>query len=227
MQNVIYRSALGTLFLAFAAVCYSQVSPTKLDAPVLYEKSAPSVVLITTVDSAGHASQGSGVVIKPDGIIATNYHIISDATAARIQLNNGDIYDDVSILDTDERKDIASLRIKAINLPVLPIADSDAVRIGATVYAIGAPRGLNGSLSSGIVSALRNANEDSPKLSGFRIIQFTAPISPGSSGSPMIDETGKLVGLVFAARVDGQNLNLAVPVNYIVPLIETSRSPAR
>lgn len=228
MQTFIPRFAAGmTFLLVCATVTYAQVATTKLEAPALYEKAAPSVVLITTVDSSGHASQGSGVVVKPDGVIATNYHVISDASAARIQLNNGDIYDDVSILDTDERKDNAILRIKAINLPVLPVADSDALRIGTTVYAIGAPRGLSGSLSSGIVSSLRNASEISPKLSGFRVIQFTAPISPGSSGSPLIDESGKLVGLVFAARVDGQNLNLAVPVNYVVPLLETSGMTAR
>jgi S1-C subfamily serine protease len=223
--------AVTIVFLLFgAALCHAQVSPTatsKLEAPTLYEKAAPSVVLITCVDAAGHFSQGSGVILNSDGVIATNYHVISDANAARVQLNNGDIYDDVSVIDTDERKDIAILRIKAINLPVLPMADSDSVRIGATVYAIGAPRGLNGSLSSGIVSSLRSASEISPNLSGFRIIQFTAPVSPGSSGGPLIDESGKLLGLVFATRVDGQNINLAVPVNYVIPLINSTKGEAR
>lgn len=200
---------------------------TKLDASAIYEKTAPSVVFITCVDGKGQVSSGSGVILRADGIIATNYHVISDAVAAKVQLSNSDIYDDVSILDTDERKDIAILKIKAVNLPVLSVADSDIIKIGATVYAIGSPRGLTGSLSSGIVSSLRPASELSSELSGFRIIQFTAPISPGSSGGALLDETGKLLGLVFAFRPGGQNLNAAIPVNYVAPLAANAKNDGR
>jgi S1-C subfamily serine protease len=227
-------STLCVFAIAFILTCatftYAQTSQStssKLEAPVIYEKAAPSIVLITCVDTADRVSQGSGVILRPDGVIATNYHVISDAVSARIQLNNGDVYDDVSVIDTDERKDIAILKVKAIHLPALTLADSDSAKIGATVYVIGAPRGLTGSLSSGIISSLRLASEVSPNLSGFRVIQFTAPISPGSSGSPLIDEFGRLLGLAFATRVDGQNINLAVPVNYVAPLAEHAKNEGR
>lgn len=217
------------LVFNYAPQSYAQIAQasTKLEASSIYEKAAPSVVFITCIDAKGQVSSGSGVILRADGIIATNFHVISDAVAAKVQLSNSDIYDDVSVLDTDERKDIAILKIKAVNLPVLSVADSDSVKVGATVYTIGSPRGLTGSLSSGIVSSLRAASELSSELTGFRVIQFTAPISPGSSGGALLDDTGKLLGLVVAYRPGGQNLNVAIPVNYVAPLAANAKGDGR
>lgn len=222
---VVYVCVALALGFNYAPQSYAQVTQTstKLEASSIYEKAAPSVVFITCIDAKGQVSTGSGVILRADGIIATNFHVISEAVAARVQLSNSDIYDDVSIVDADERKDIAILKIKAVNLPVLNVSDSNNIKIGATVYAIGSPRGLIGSLSSGIVSSLRPASDLSPELTGFRIIQFTAPISPGSSGGALLDETGKLLGLVFAYRPGGQNLNVAIPVNYVAPLAANAK----
>lgn len=226
---VLCACVFSALLFDYVPHSYAQVAQasTKLEASSIYEKAAPSVVFITCIDAKGQVSSGSGVILRADGIIATNFHVISDAVAAKVQLGNSDIYDDVSVLDTDERKDIAILKIKAVNLPVLSVADSDSIKIGATVYAIGSPRGLTGSLSSGIVSSLRPASELSSELTGFRIIQFTAPISPGSSGGALLDETGKLLGLVFAYRPGGQNLNAAIPVNYVAPLAANAKGDGR
>jgi S1-C subfamily serine protease len=226
---VLYVCVAVALVFNYAPQSYAQVTQTstKLEASSIYEKTAPSVVFITCIDAKGQVSTGSGVILRADGIIATNFHVISDAVAAKVQLSNSDIYDDVSIIDADERKDIAILKIKAVNLPVLTVADSNSIKIGATVYAIGSPRGLTGSLSSGIVSSLRPASDLSPELTGFRIIQFTAPISPGSSGGALLDDTGKLLGLVFAYRPGGQNLNAAIPVNYVAPLAANAKDDGR
>lgn len=199
----------------------------KLEAPALYEKALPSVVVITALNSDSTLSLGSGVILRADGVLATNFHVISDAVAARVQLSNGDIYDDVSILDSDERRDLAILKIRAINLPVLDVTDSDRLKVGATIYTIGAPIGLSGSLSSGIVSSLRPANEISSKLTGFRVIQFTAPVSHGNSGGPLLDESCRLLGIVFYSRFEGQNINLAIPVNYVTPLVTNAKSDGR
>jgi len=197
---------------------FQSVPSGKSDATAIYERSVPSVVLITCADAKGNLSQGSGIIMRTDGVIATNYHVIASAVSASVKLHSGDKYDDVSVLASDERKDIAVLKINSTNLPVLTAGDSDSVRIGASIYVIGAPKGLEGSLSSGIVSGIRAADELDSKLTGFRLIQVTAPISPGSSGGPLLDDTGRLIGLVFASRVDSQNINLAVPVNYVVTL---------
>jgi serine protease Do len=166
-------------------------------------------------DSAGRVTLGSGVILRSDGVIATNYHVIEGVAQARVKLRNGDIYDDVSVLDTDERKDIAILKIKATGLQALEVADSDAVRVGETVYAIGAPRGLEGSLAGGLVSSVRPIDEIEPSLTGFRVIQFTAPISPGSSGGPLVNASGKLIGIVTAFLTNSQNINVAVPAKPI------------
>lgn len=162
----------------------SNAGTAKIDAKSIYKKAEKSVVFITTI-KPDETAYGSGVILRSDGIIATNYHVIADATAARIKLSNGDIYDDVFVVETDSRKDIAILRIRGVNLPVLEAADSQPVEVGEKIYTIGAPDGLQGSYSDGLVSGLRPANEYSPNLSGFQIIQFTAPVSPGSSGGAL------------------------------------------
>ena len=211
-----------TIGLAASAITgFAQTG--RLEASTIFEKANPSVVLIHTVDSKNQAFSGSGVVLRSDGVIATNFHVIEGAVSAQVRLSNGDIYDDVSILDTDARKDIAILKIKAFNLSALAIADSDSLKIGAKVYTIGSPGGLTNSFSDGIVSSIRSATELSSDLVGFRVIQFTAPISHGSSGGALLDDTGRLLGLVFAFRTDGQNLNVAIPVNYVVPLVANAK----
>jgi S1-C subfamily serine protease len=197
----------ASLFLTF---CATSLLHGQVSAPKVYENAAPSVVLILCKTPNGQI-QGSGVILRPDGVIATNYHVIQGAISARVYLANGDIYDEVSILDTDERKDIAILKVKATSLPVLTTLDSNAVKIGATVYVISNPKGLENSLSSGLISSIRTAE-------GFRVFQFTAAISPGSSGGALLDDNGRFIGLAFASFRDGQNLNLAIPANYVVPL---------
>jgi S1-C subfamily serine protease len=226
--TLITRASFLLICCCFSAA--AQVTPLsseKLDPPKLYEQSQPAVVLITVAHSGGKESFGSGVIVKPEGVIVTNFHVMKGAISARVQLSNGDIYDDVTILDTDERKDIAVIKIKAVNLSALSFADSDTLRVGSSVYAIGAPRGLEGSLSSGIVSSIRPGSEVSPAFEGFRVIQFSAPVSPGSSGGPLLDESGKIVGLVFGGRPGGQNLNFAIPANYVLPLTLSSNSEGR
>lgn len=224
------------LLIIALAFCLFHISPShaqekntesKLDAAALYEQSVKAVVLIVCMNTDGSLSQGSGVILRSDGVIATNFHVIDDAKSASVKLQNGDVYDDVSIVDTDERKDIAIIKIKATNLPTLSVGNSDTIKVGITIYAIGAPRGLEGSISSGIVSSIRPANEISQTLSGFRVIQITAPISSGSSGGPLLDETGKVIGLVFATRVDAQNINLAIPINYVSPLASNAKNEGR
>lgn len=202
---------------------WSQVSESKLDASTIYENAVKSVALVTCGKNE-KISQGSGVILRSDGIIATNFHVCGDASSARIKLRNGDIYDDVTILDSDERKDIAILKIKAVGLPALTMADSDNVKIGSTVFAIGAPLGLEGSITSGIVSSIRPVGEMFSWADGFRVIQISASVSHGSSGCPLLNESGEVIGLVFAGRQDAQNLNAAIPINYVAPLIDSKRT---
>jgi S1-C subfamily serine protease len=199
----------------------------KLDGPQVYEHTVPSVVEITVLKRSGHGAQGSGVIVKSNGFIVTNYHVIADAVSARVQLHNGDIYDTVEIAETDERKDLAVLKIKASDLPSVSLAPFDTIKVGSTLYALGSPRGLEGSLSQGVVSSIRPISDFDSSLSGFRVIQFTAPVSPGSSGGPLVDEFGRLVGVVSSSLTGSQNINLGIPVKYIDDLLESFNGSTR
>jgi hypothetical protein len=199
----------------------------KLDAPTIYEGAKSALARIIVTDVSGVQKQGSGLVLRADGLIATNFHVIRGAVSASVKLANGDVYDEVAIAASDDRRDIALLKIRATNLPSLSLANSDELRVGATVYALGAPLGLEGSLSEGLVSAIRPASEISSELQGFRVIQFTAPSSHGSSGGPLLDESGKVEGLVTSTLVAGQNLNFAIPANYVAGLVSNWNGQAQ
>jgi S1-C subfamily serine protease len=204
----------------------AQPAASKLDAAAIYERILPSVVVINTAKSNG-LHVGSGVLVRADGMIATNYHVIRGATAAQVRLKNGDVYDDVAVLDVDERRDLALIKIKAINLPTVQFADSDGIKIGSPVFAIGSPVGLEWSISSGIVSALRRSEEVDPSLTGFRIIQFTAPVSPGNSGGPLLDEHARLIGVVCWSLESGNSLYIGIPSNYLAPMVTSANTEGR
>ncbi len=188
--------------------------------PELTKAMAPAVVFIGNVDSKGQvASIGSGFVVDADGIIVTNYHVIQGANALQIKMKDGEIYDRVEVMDHDERRDIAVLKIRAFKkLPVVTLA-SDAPEPGEEAVAIGNPQGLEHTVSVGVVSAYRQAE-------GYRLMQISVPISPGSSGGPLFNIQGQVIGITSAGVVaeGAQNLNFAVPIDYARPLISSKNS---
>jgi len=171
-----------------------------------------SVVLLEMSDPNGQPlSLGSGFFVS-DGLIATNAHVIEGAGSGTAKLV-GDSHK-MRILGTvavDRRADIALLRVVA-NSPALKLGQEKSPVVGDKVYVVGSPLGLEGTFSEGIVSGLRRNGDDS-------IIQMTVPISPGSSGGPVMDEKGSVIGVAVATFKDGQNLNLAVPVAYVSKLL--------
>ena len=169
---------------------------------------ATAAVVLIQVEVGDRSRQGSGFLVQGDGLILTNHHVIRGATAASVRLSTGDVYDRVAVLVTDERRDLAILKISGFALPTLPLGNSDGVRIGSDIVAIGSPLGLENTVSTGIVSGQRNEPE------GFRLLQITAPASTGSSGGPVLDRSGHVVGIAASQFRNGQNLNFAVPINY-------------
>jgi len=169
---------------------------------------ATSAVVLVEVQAGERSRQGSGFIVDQEGIILTNHHVIRSATNATVRLSSGDIYDRVSVLAVDERRDLAVLKISGFGLPTLPLGNSDSVRIGTDVIAIGSPLGLENTVSTGIVSGRRTE----PK--GFQLLQITAPASTGSSGGPVLLRDGRVVGIAASQFRNGQNLNFAVPINY-------------
>lgn len=197
---------------AFCVPCSpsAQTKSAPLDATALFKKCSGSVVTIQTPSGFG-----SGVLVDASGVIVTNLHVVKGEVKATVTLANNDVYDDVAVVEADPRKDLVLLKIKGFNLPALELGDSETLLVGQPVYAIGAPRGLELTLSEGIVSGMRDSGE------GYRVIQTTAAISPGSSGGGLFNQHGQLVGITTFRVKGGENLNFAVPINYVRGLLST------
>ncbi len=186
-------------------------SAPALEADELFQRVAPAVVLITVSDGLGRTyGSASGVVVAP-GEIVTNCHVIAGAArVAAIQAAGGKMAR-ATLHYADPERDLCQLSVADRNLFANAVADialADAIRIGARVYAVGAPRGLELTISEGIVSSLR-------EHAGIRVIQTTAAISPGSSGGGLFDAQARLVGITSFLLKDAQNLNFAFPASYI------------
>lgn len=182
--------------------------PSVPDSPPDYEALAAlasSVVMIDVLDRTGQpTASGSGVLIAPNGIILTNFHVASRGVSYAIHLENCD-----TVFYTDELfkyhadDDLALIRLPGCPARPIPLYDGPALRRGQPVVAIGSPLGLFNSVSDGIIAGFR-------RLGDTDMIQFTAPTSPGSSGGALLDRFGRLIGIVTAGFERGQNLNLAV-----------------
>ncbi len=183
-------------------------STTPLSPAQIAERSLPSIVLI----QAGNRL-GTGFLIWQDGRIATNLHVIIGAPSIVVKLPDGRDFNQVEVLAIDERHDLAVIRIRARNLPALALGDSDHVKAGERVVAIGHPLGLGDTVSDGLVSAIRQLDKD------FTVMQISAPIAHGSSGGPLLNDHAEVVGIAFMVSEEGQNLNFAIPVNYLKPML--------
>jgi hypothetical protein len=205
------------------AVVAAILAPLAMIAPVraqsgpsleeLADRATRAVVLIDARTPSG-TRQGSGFLVDGSGRILTNYHVIRDARSLRVKLAAGDLYDVVSILASDERRDLAVLQIAGFDLPSLPLANSDSVKIGNPVVVIGSPLGLENTVTTGIVSGRRQEPE------GFQLLQISAPASRGSSGGPVLSQAGDVIAIASSQMQSGQNLNFAVPINYARGLLD-------
>jgi tetratricopeptide (TPR) repeat protein len=185
-------------------------------------------VLIVTKDKFGQIlGHGSGFLVGGSGEIATNYHVVENAASATVKFSViPKEFPVQSIIAKDPLHDLAILRIKFKfrNAPApLRLLGRDAMpKVGERVLAFGNPKGLEGTVSDGIVSSIRNVGPDfaAPLKIGAKVIQISAPISPGSSGGPIVNESGVVVGVATFVRTDGQNLNFAVPASTLWQLRE-------
>ncbi len=193
---------------------------SELSAEQIYAKCAPAVFYIEVYDSAGKLINiGSGFFINSSGTAVTNYHVIDKAHSASVKTVDGKTYNVLGLYGTDEANDLAILKIDGSDFRYLETANSDAVKTGATVYAIGNPKGLESTISQGIVSYINR------KIGNMTFIQTTAPFSSGSSGGALIDTYGRAIGVTTLTTSSGQNLNLAIPINMIKALPQSSVSP--
>ncbi len=163
---------------------------------------------------------GSGVIIRPDGYIVTNNHVVSGATSINVTLNDNSQYE-ATVVGTDPATDVAIIKIDAQNLPAIPLGDSDQLRLGEWVLAIGSPLGaqLRGTITAGIVSAKGRSMPDGSgefKIESF--IQTDAAVNPGNSGGALVNKRGELVGIntaIVSQTGSYSGYSFAVPVNIV------------
>lgn len=172
----------------------------------IYALRSPSIALIQVFSPTGtQVAIGSGVMIAPE-VLITNCHVTRSGVQYKARIGKQLLA--ATVIMADEEYDLCRLSVPGANAPAVDLGSTDNLRIGQKVFAIGAPLGLDLTISDGIVSALR-------PLSTGKVIQTTAPISPGSSGGGLFDAAGRLVGInTFQHRL-GQNLNFAVPADWI------------
>lgn len=190
---------------------------TTLTAKEIYELSIDKVAMITSYQDGVPYSQGSGFFIDST-LMVTNFHCIENSDYIEFKMSGkGEIYRGAKIIKISPQYDLALIKTGQS----FSFLQQDSLQnkvIGSTIYAIGNPRGLEGTISDGIISGIRE-NAD------IKYLQITAPISPGNSGSPIINDNGKVIAVATFTYRNGQNLNFAMPIEYISECYDISSVP--
>jgi hypothetical protein len=200
---------LAVMCLCLVASGYSSAQTAR----DIAQKSFPSVVMLLMEDTNSQPlSLGSGFFVDDD-LVATNLHVVEGASGGYAKIvGEKQKYDIAGFVGIDAQRDLVLLKITAARAPFLSLGDSRRVAVGDEIYAIGNPQGLEGTFSKGIISGIRKVGKDI-------LLQITAPISPGSSGGPILNAQGEVIGVAVAAFRGGQNLNFAIPSSYLASLL--------
>jgi hypothetical protein len=198
-----------TIWLLFVSLSFTHAEMTNSQ---IAKKYSPSVVTIVALDENEQPlSLGSGFIINEKGDIATNHHVLEGSSRAIIKTTKGDKGTILEVLSYDLELDLLVAKTSLKNIKPLPFGDSDTVTVGEDIIAIGNPAGFEGTVSKGIISGIR-------KVDDFKFIQITAPISPGSSGGPIFNLSGEVIGIATVYHDLGQSLNFAIPINHMSSL---------
>jgi len=209
------------VLVSACAETMSSTPRTRLTAKDIVQRATPAIVRI----EAGPEKIGTGFILDKTGVVATNLHVVVGEAAIKVKLSDGSQYAVTQIDGLDPARDLALLQIRAgKDLPTLNLGDSSAMSAGDQVVAIGNPLGFDNSVTSGLISQVRPicgpvdiaAKKCTQELT---VLQISAAISPGSSGGPLFNQYGEVVGVTTAIITAGQNFNLAVPGNYLKPLV--------
>jgi len=205
-----YRHAniLPAFIFVFLVVTLGKAQPApKSPATILKENDSALALILSADDNS--VSLGSGFFIADGSAVVTNFHVISGAKKVVLKTGTGQIVSSDTVYAFDDKKDLAILRVTGINdSHVVALGDSDKVAIGESIVVVGNPEGLEKSVTNGLVSGLRTFDDQ-------KLFQISAPISHGSSGGPVFNDRGQVIGVVVAFLKDGQNLNFAIPINRV------------
>lgn len=202
--------------VVIAAVCATSVradGPAEQTVEQIAERCRKSVVVVTSDGRDGRQGMGTGFVVAADGLIATNLHVIGEGRAITVEFADGKKFDVTAVHATDRGSDLALIRIDAKALTALPLGDSEKLKDGQDVVALGNPQGLKHSVVSGVVSGRRS-------MDGRSMIQLAMPIEPGNSGGPLVDRLGRVQGILTLKSAVTANLGFAMPVSALKPLLE-------
>ena len=206
--------SLLLLIIFFPSICLAA------DADKIFKENNKAVVVVVTFDANDNPiSQGSGFIVRADGAVVTNYHVISNAKVIKIKVGDK-ILNVEGLIYTDKENDLVILKAKGEKLQTVRLGDIAKTNIGEKVYVISSPEGLENTISDGILSGIREITSDK------KVFQITAPISPGSSGSPVFNNNGEVIGIATFLIKEAQNLNFAMPVNLIKDKIGSKKFTA-
>ena len=209
-----HRKKSLTCFAFLVPLLFCIVTVTIAQTPQqIAQKAFRSTVLLVMEDANGQPlSLGSGFFVKDDQI-ATNLHVVEGATRGYAKLVSKETKFNIEgYTAIDEKRDLIILKVTTFGTQAISLGNSDFAQVGETVYAVGNPRGLEGTFSQGIISSIRPVGID-------KLIQITAPLSPGSSGGPVLNRRGEVIGVSVLTIRDGQNLNFAIPSKYLKTLL--------
>jgi S1-C subfamily serine protease len=195
---------------------------TRKDIPTIAKSARGAIVTIVMANDDKPIARGTGFLVTSDGAIVTNYHVIATGNVAVVKFADGSILPVDGILATDKVRDLAIIKIHGKTFRPLTIGNSDQIQVGEEVVAIGNPLGLELTVSNGILSGVRTDEKNSGKL-----LQITAPISHGSSGGPLFNMVGEVIGINAMFLEGGENLNFAIPINDAKNLLGTKSATLR
>lgn len=180
-----------------------------LSASLVFKLASPSIVTVHSHDKAGVVTKfGSGVVISRE-LVVSNCHVVANSHATTVRYESKEF--PATLQHQDLERDLCSFSVEGLIAPPAVLGDTVSLKVGDVAYAIGAPEGLELTLSGGLISGLRH-------VLGSVMLQVTTPISPGSSGGGLFDGHGWLIGLTSYYMKQGQQLNFALPVEWIKEL---------
>ncbi len=211
LNRRVWSAAMCIVGLLVAGAAYGQGRYSEIGKRV-----SRAVVKLESFDSEEQALElGSGFLVDSKGLIVTNYHVIRNAYYVKATCPSGEAYRVVGVVDFDDEKDFAILKVTGYDMPVVVLGNSNNVEILEEVIAIGHPLGLEYTSSTGVISQRRAKG-------GFTMLQTNAAVSPGNSGGPLVNLKGQVIGVVTAQMSEGQNLNFALPINYIRASLESN-----
>ncbi|HXG84555.1 MAG TPA: S1C family serine protease [Pyrinomonadaceae bacterium] len=213
LNLIFFISCISPVYISAQKAVDKNLTPRQIA-----QQTLPSTVLLVMNNSdTKEAKSGSGFFIAED-IVVTNFHVIKETTEGYAKIYGQDkIYEISGVVGTDEKNDLALLKIKGIKGKALKLNTDDSTAIGDEVFAVGNPKGLEGTFSQGIISSIR-------KTGKFNLLQITASISTGSSGGAVLNDSGEVIGVAVGAIESGQSLNFAIPVSLLRSLVSNQTS---